>query len=55
MSLIVQINNYINENNIDIAFVIVIIGLVLTPFLDYSWIISIIASLFLKEDENEKK
>ena len=54
MNLITQINTYINKNNIDIAFVIVVIGLVLSTVFDYSWIISIIACLFMKKDESEK-
>ena len=53
MNLITQINTYINKNNIDIAFVIVIIGLVLSTVFNYSWIISIIACLFMKKDETE--
>lgn len=53
MNLITQINTYINKNNIDIAFAIVLIGLVLVPVVPYSWIISIIACLFVREDEIE--
>lgn len=44
---------WINKKDIDIAFVIVLIGLALVPILHYSWIISIIACYFLKEDEIE--
>lgn len=53
MNLITKINSYINKNNIDIAFVIVIVGLVLSTVIDYLWIISIIASLFIKEDNKK--
>lgn len=53
MNLLKNINTYINKNNVDIAFVIFIIGLVLSPVINYSWIISIIACLFIKEDINE--
>lgn len=53
MNLIKQMNTYVNKNNIDIAFVIVVIGLVLSTVFYYSWIISIIACLFMKKDETE--
>ena len=52
-ALITQMKTYINKNNIDIAFVIVIIGLVFSTVFNYSWIISIIACLFIKKDETE--
>jgi len=53
MNLITQMKTYINKNNIDIAFVIVIIGLVFSTVFNYSWIISIIACLFIKKDKTE--
>jgi hypothetical protein len=53
MNLITKTNTYINKNNIDIAFVIVIIGLVLSTIFEYSWVISIIACLCIKKDETE--
>lgn len=53
MNLLKKINTYINKNNIDIAFAIVIIGLVLSSVINYLWIISIIACLFIKEDINK--
>lgn len=42
---------WINKKDSDIAFVVVLIGIVLSPILHYSWIISIIACLFIKEDK----
>lgn len=42
---------WMNKNNIDVAFVIALIGILLSLILQYSWVISIIACLFLKEDE----
>ncbi|MCR8747137.1 hypothetical protein [Romboutsia lituseburensis] len=42
-------NNTINFNNI--VFTIWIIGILLTPIIEYSWIISMIAVIVLKEDE----
>ncbi|EET84722.1 hypothetical protein CcarbDRAFT_4830 [Clostridium carboxidivorans P7] len=41
---------WIGKKDIDIAFVIVLIGIVISPIVHYSWIISIIACLFLKDD-----
>ena len=51
MSLIVKFKTYINNKKISIPFIIVIIGLALAPFIHYSWIVSMIACLFIKEDE----
>ena len=51
MSLIARFKTYINNKKINIPFIIVIIGLALAPFINYSWIVSMIACLFLKEDE----
>ena len=51
MNLTTQLKTYIKIKNISIPYVIVIIGLVVAPTISYSWIISMIACLFLKEDE----
>ena len=50
MSFIVKFKTYMNNKKISIPFLIVIIGLALAPFI-HSWIASMIACLFLKEDE----
>jgi hypothetical protein len=46
-----QFKTYINKSNIDIPFLIIIAGLVLVPILHYSWIVSMITCVFLKEDD----
>ena len=51
MSFIVKFKTYMNNKKISIPFLIVIIGLALAPFIHYSWIASMSACLFLKEDE----
>ena len=51
MRLIVKFKTYINNKKISIPFLIAIIGLALVTFIHYSWIVSMIACLFLKEDE----
>ena len=51
MNLTTQLKTYINKNNISIPFIIYMIGMALIPIITYSWIISLIACLFIKEDE----
>lgn len=51
MRLIARFKTYINSKKISIPYIIVIIGLALMPLIHYSWIISMIVCLFLKEDE----
>ena len=51
MRLIARFETYINSKKISIPYLIVIIGLALMPLIHYSWIISMIACFFLKENE----
>lgn len=51
MKLIARFKTYINSKKNSIPYLIVIIGMALMRLIHYSWIISMIACLFLKEDE----
>jgi hypothetical protein len=46
-----NIKQYVERKNIDIAFTFVILGLLLSAFIKYSWIICILACIFIKEEE----
>lgn len=51
MNPLKQFKIHVDKNSINIPFVIIITGLILVPFLHYSWIASMIACLSLKEDD----
>lgn len=51
MIAIKTIQQYLNKNNTDIAFLIVLLGILASPFIEYSWVVSLIACFFIKEDE----
>ena len=51
MTVIRNIQHYLKKSNIDIAFLIVILGIFMSPFIEYSWIVSIVACFFIKEDD----
>lgn len=53
MTSIKSIQQYLNRNNIDIAFVFAILGMLMSSFINYAWMISILACLFVKNGEKE--
>ena len=50
MSLIEKFKTYTNDQKLYIPYIIAITGIVLAPFIHYSWIVTIIACLFIKEE-----
>ncbi len=53
MTSIKSIQQYLNRNNIDIAFVFVILGMLMSSFINYAWIVSIVACLFMKDEKEQ--
>jgi len=54
LTYIKKIQLYLNRRNIDIAFVLVMLGIVMSSFITNSWVISLLACLacyFIKEEE----
>lgn len=54
MSKFKEIQEYLNANNIDIAFLIALLGMFISPFISYAWVIAIIACFFIKEDNDDE-
>lgn len=50
MITIKMIKDYLNKTDTDIAFIIVLMGLFLSAFIPYAWMVSILACFFIKED-----
>ncbi|MBE6049834.1 MAG: hypothetical protein E7214_04010 [Clostridium sp.] len=46
-----SIQKYLNRNNIDIAMVFVVLGVVMSSYISYAWIITIVACFFIKDEE----
>lgn len=53
MIAIKKIKEYLNKTHTDIAFVIVLMGLFLSAFISYAWVVSILACFFIKEDQEQ--
>ncbi len=53
MASIKSIQQYLNKNNIDIAFVFVILGILMSSFINYAWIVSMMACLFIKDEKKQ--
>ncbi len=54
LTYIKKIQLYLNRKNIDIAFVFVILGIIMSSFFTNAWIISLLACLacyFIKNEE----
>lgn len=51
MTILKDVKQYFDRNNIDIVWGFVCVGISISVFIDYAWIISIIACFFLKDDE----
>ncbi|GAA0227751.1 hypothetical protein J2Z43_001996 [Clostridioides mangenotii] len=51
MTYIKRMQLYLNRKNIDIAFVFVMLGIIMSSFFANAWIISLLACLFIKDDE----
>jgi hypothetical protein len=43
----------LKRTNIDIMFLIVISGILMSSFIDYAWIFSMLACLFIKDEEKQ--
>ncbi len=48
-----EINNQPYKADVDIAFVIVMIGIILTPLIPKAWIVSLIACPFIKDEDDK--
>ena len=53
MITIKNIQQYLNKTNTDIAFLIVILGILMSPFIKYAWVVSMLACFFIKEEEKQ--
>lgn len=51
MTILKNVKLYFDKNNIDIVWGFICIGLFMSAFIDYAWLISIIACFFIKDDE----
>ena len=48
-----NVQKCLKRTNIDIAFLIVISGILMSPFIKYAWIASIVACFFIKDEEKQ--
>ncbi|WP_162531328.1 hypothetical protein [Metaclostridioides mangenotii] len=51
MTYIKMIQQYFTRKNIDIAFVFVMLGITMSSFITNAWIVSLLACLFIKNEE----
>jgi hypothetical protein len=51
LTYIKRMQLYLNRKNIDIAFVFVMLGIIMSSFFTNAWIISLLACLFIKDEE----
>ncbi|MBS5788110.1 MAG: hypothetical protein KIC98_09390 [Clostridioides difficile] len=54
MTYIKRIQQYFNRKNIDIAFVFVMLGIIMSSFITNAWIVSLLACLaclFINDEE----